>query len=177
MRIAQIKVYQFNELSEEAKEKAIEKLRDINVDYEWWDGELEDFKRELREIGIEAEEIFFDLNYGGYIYINKGGVFDERRLLKVASIDLRRREARDALTYGIELKTRYLGGGGGYNYFDPDNFPKVNICEWLKEKLEDFRKELSDTYDYLTTEEAVTETIEANEYEFLEEGELFRLRG
>ena len=35
MRIRETKVYPFDELSEDVKEKAIEKLYDINVDHEW----------------------------------------------------------------------------------------------------------------------------------------------
>ena len=54
------KVYRFDELTEEAKEKAIEKLWDINVDYEWWDCVFEDAKT----IGLEITE--FDIDRGSY---------------------------------------------------------------------------------------------------------------
>ncbi len=176
MRIAQMRVYQFDELSEEAKEKALQKLRDINVDYDWWELYYEGFREELREIGTEAEDFGFDLGRGAYLYINKGCFVDQRRFLKSAGVDLRRGEAKDALQYGIELCTKHLGGGDAYNYCDPNNLEDVNICEYLKDVLRGFWKELRDAYDYLISDEAVVETIEANEYEFTEEGELFRLK-
>ena len=176
MRIAQMKVYQFDELSEEAKEKTLEKLRDINVDYDWWEPYYEGFCEELRDIGIEAEDFGFDLGRGAYLYINKGYFANEERFLNSAGVDLRRREAKDALQYGIELCTEHLGGGDAYNYCDPNNLEDVNICEYLKDVLRGFWKELRDAYDHLISDEAVIETIEANEYEFSEEGELFRLK-
>ena len=42
MRIIETKVYKFEELSEEGKEKAVNNLSDINVDHEWWDFIYED---------------------------------------------------------------------------------------------------------------------------------------
>ena len=61
MRYEKIKVYEFNELSEEAKEKAIEKLWNINVDYEWWDCVYDD----AENIGLKIKE--FDLDRGSYV--------------------------------------------------------------------------------------------------------------
>jgi hypothetical protein len=37
MKTIEIKLYKFNELSDEAKNTVLERHRDINVDYEWWD--------------------------------------------------------------------------------------------------------------------------------------------
>lgn len=173
MRVAQVKVYKFSELSQEAKEKALKKLRDINVDYDWWKPELEQFQIELRDKGIEAEDFSFDLDRGTFLNITKGYVLDERRVLKSAGVDLRTGEAKDAINYGITLHHKHTGGGEGHNYFEPNNLPDVNICEWLKDILMDFWKELRDTYDYFITDEAAIETIEVNEYEFTEDGELF----
>ena len=46
MRIdtVETKVYPFNELSDEAKQAAIENLYDINVDYAWYESTYEDAK-------------------------------------------------------------------------------------------------------------------------------------
>ena len=35
-------IYTWDELNEKQQEKAIEKLWDLNVDYDWWDGVYED---------------------------------------------------------------------------------------------------------------------------------------
>jgi hypothetical protein len=44
--------------------------------------------------------------------------------------------------------------------------------EFLKSLLEDYRIILSKEYDYLTSRESIIETIEANEYEFDENGNI-----
>ena len=36
MRKIEVMLYEFRELNESAKEKAIERFRDFNVDYDWW---------------------------------------------------------------------------------------------------------------------------------------------
>ena len=44
--------------------------------------------------------------------------------------------------------------------------------EFLKSLLEDYSIMLQNEYEYLTSEEAIIETIEANEYEFTQAGKL-----
>ena len=56
MRTIEIKVYQFDELDEKAKEKAIESHRYCNVDYEWWDSVYEDAER----IGLKIRSFSLD---------------------------------------------------------------------------------------------------------------------
>ena len=46
-----ITVYTFSELSEDAKENAIENLSDINVTFDWWESIYE----ELKSIGFECK--------------------------------------------------------------------------------------------------------------------------
>ena len=40
MGTIETKVYKFNELSDTAKENAIDRLRNINVDYDWWEDDF-----------------------------------------------------------------------------------------------------------------------------------------
>ena len=56
MKTISINLYAFNELSETAKEKALQTLSDINVDFGWWDFIYEDAK----EIGLDLSG--FDLH-------------------------------------------------------------------------------------------------------------------
>ena len=60
MRIKEIKLYKFDELSDEVKEKVIERLWDINVDCDWWDAVFDD----AEQIGFEINA--FDLDRGRY---------------------------------------------------------------------------------------------------------------
>jgi hypothetical protein len=55
MKTRTINVYEFSELSDEAKEKAIEKLYDINVDYDWWDSNYEDFENLCQALCIDVD--------------------------------------------------------------------------------------------------------------------------
>ena len=56
--IKETKVYPFDELSDEAKKIVLEKLWNINVDYEWWDNvfeEIESFAEEQNKKVIFTE--------------------------------------------------------------------------------------------------------------------------
>lgn len=53
MKTIEISIYSFDELSDEAKERAREWYRDGALDYEWWDSIYEDFERICEILGIE----------------------------------------------------------------------------------------------------------------------------
>ena len=62
MRIKQTKVYEFAELSETAKEKAVQNLADINVSHEWWEHVYEDAAQ------AELKLTEFDIGRGSYCH-------------------------------------------------------------------------------------------------------------
>ena len=51
MRTEQINIYRFSELSEKAKQKAIEKRRYWNVSEDWWQGVYDEFKEDHPQYG------------------------------------------------------------------------------------------------------------------------------
>lgn len=53
MRIKEVKVYHYDELSEQAKKKAREWFAKDYPDYDWWDYLYEDFDKRAAELGIE----------------------------------------------------------------------------------------------------------------------------
>ena len=126
-------VYKFDELPDDAKESALEKLWDINVEYDWFDCTIDDAK----EIGIKISE--FDIDHGTI----KGEYYDDavdvkKAIMKnhgktcdtyqtVLEYDLRKNDVEDDLLYSL-----------------------------LQDYLSILRKE----YEYLTTKEAIIETIE-----------------
>ena len=59
METREYKVYTFDELSALGKEKALEKFREHNLDYEWWDCVYEDAKEVGSLMGIEIGNIYF----------------------------------------------------------------------------------------------------------------------
>ncbi|MFA7254446.1 MAG: hypothetical protein WC107_07930 [Patescibacteria group bacterium] len=52
-------VYKFDELSESAKQKAIEDYRQDGFYYEWWDAVYEDARQIGEILGIEIDNIYF----------------------------------------------------------------------------------------------------------------------
>ena len=61
MKTVTINLYQFSELSDEAKENAIKELYDINVDSDWWNSTYED----AAQINLKIKG--FDIDRGSYV--------------------------------------------------------------------------------------------------------------
>jgi hypothetical protein len=61
MKTIQVKLFEFNELAENAQQKAIEAHRYINVHHQWWDFIYADFIAVCQTIGItvDSRKIFF----------------------------------------------------------------------------------------------------------------------
>jgi hypothetical protein len=163
-------LYKFDELSDEAKEKAIERLADINVDYEWWKGIYED----ASNIGLKLTA--FDIDRGSYAEGNFTLSAEE-----VAANIIRDhgemcetyKTAENFLKEHDPVYADYMDEKSE-NYESGESEDKLQEMEseFLKSLLEDYRIMLSHEYDYLTSEEAIKETIEANEYEFLDNGDM-----
>jgi hypothetical protein len=170
-------VYNFDELTESQQDKAIEKLYDINIDYEWYDGIYED----AEQIGLKITS--FDIDRASYC----NGEFLELAE-EVAELILRNHGAHcetyqtaksflDEVKPLIELRDNFADDDNTseeeYKNFD-NNTEKIEELEedFLKLLCEDYRIMLSKEYDYQTSREAIIETIHANEYEFDENGNI-----
>ena len=193
MRTIETKVYKFNELSEEAKENAIDKLRDINVDYNgWWE---DDF---LLDIGLPkniSKKVDVILANEGCVMFNwKQIYFDLDRSFYIQFVNL---EVEDKY---IDLFRQFLGipktlWKNVYYEFVNSSYANIDttiefehqenkdftekqwiILEEAKEKFNNLvynaKQVLRDSYYYLISDESIIETIEANDYEFTEEGNL-----
>lgn len=161
MREHTIKLYKYEELTEKAKQKAIENLWDINVDYEWWDSVYED----AANIGLKITS--FDIGRSNSIE----GEFEESPGYVITKILSEHGEGTE--TYKTALRYRdteweFVDEDGDYDGENEDA-----ISEFLHDLLEDYLVMLRNEYEYLTTKEAIEETIIANEYEFTEDGKLF----
>lgn len=163
-------LYKFEELSDDAKDKAIEKLWDINVDYDWWQWTYDD----AEEIGLKLTG--FDLDRGSYC---KGDFIDTAEYTAKKIIDNHGDTCCEAYTdaqnYLKELEAaiaKNLEENADCDY--PEDYLDTEEIddEFLRNLLEDYRILLQKEWDYLTSIEAIIETIEANEYEFDEDGNL-----
>jgi hypothetical protein len=163
-------LYKFEELSEEAKERAIENLWDINVDHDWWDSVYMD----AENIGLKIDE--FDIDRGSYAR----GKFTLSA--EEVAANIMRDHGESCETYKTAENFLKEHDPVFASYMD-ENSPDYESreseeklldieSEFLKSLLEDYRIMLSEEYDYLTSDEAIKETIEANEYEFTKDGKL-----
>jgi len=169
MRTIETTVYKFSELSDSAKEKAIQNLSDINVNDEFWH---EYVIEDAETIGLKITE--WDINRG---YAK--GKFTESAFDVAESIfenhggDSETINTAEVYLCSYEATVCKNNRENADEEFPEDFLDTEEIdAEFLKSLLEDYRIMLSKEYGYLTSEKAIIETIEANEYEFLDNGKL-----
>jgi len=166
-------IYTFQELSEKAKEKAIEKLLNINLEDQWWEFEYED----AANIGLKLTAFDLDRNKhakGKFIW-SATEVAD-----KIMSEHGNKCETyKTAFNFLNERDTLVRKFSDGIstdivteeNEYEFDQEADELEEQFLEDILEDYANILQKQYEYLYSEEAIIETIEANEYEFTEDGE------
>lgn len=162
-------LYKFDELSDDAKDKAVERLYDINVDYDWWQWTYDD----AEEIGLKLTG--FDLDRGSYC---KGEFINTAENVAQKIIENHGDTCetyKDAQNYLRDLEiaiAKNLEENADCDY--PEDYLDTEEIddEFLRNLLEDYRISLQKEWDYLTSREAIIETIESNDYEFDEDGNL-----
>lgn len=173
MRIKQIKVYPFDELSDEAREKAIEKLSDINLFDDWYQVTYED----AEQVGLKLTG--FDIGRGNYCkgeFIESAKDTAERIIHNhgqdcetyKTAIEFNEDSAKLYMKYPVEMDK----DGFDNNEEERDEEQEETDAEFLKAILEDYRIILQKEYEHLASETTIIETIKANEYEFTADGEL-----
>ena len=123
MRIAEVKVYQFDELSDEAKGKAVEEFLTINVDYDWWDCTYED--AEIIDLKITS----FDLDRNKHA---KGNFVDcavntARKILKEHGNTCETYKTATAFLQKIKDKEKEVG--------DDEYYAVEEECAEIEEKF------------------------------------------
>ena len=193
MRQEIIKVYSFQELASDVQEKLIEKHVNINTEFDWFDFIVEDWINKLNQIGFIDSKIFFS----GFYSQGDGACFTCERVdipLIINSLIYcngsydKQYDIIEKLTYGglcncwlENVSSNYCHENTvithfriehGHCFFD-------SIAKDIEKEINDLRKllcysiyqELEQDYEYLTSEEAIKDTLTANEYEFLANGE------
>lgn len=164
----------FKELSKEKQEELLEKYRDVNGNYDWWDGYLESFVEDCKEKGIIVDrgDITFDL--------------DRNSHFGVSTIDF---ELKKPQCLSIELISKARKIGYFYSDFPTMSWNKTRgdvfqielwgsknksrdierISKQINEKVDIFGKlceeyyhKLQKEYEYMYTDEAVIDYIENN---------------
>jgi hypothetical protein len=175
MRTVTKTYYSFSELSEEAKQQAINKLCNINVSYDWWELTYDDAK----QVGLKITG--FDLNRGSYVE----GSLPNHSMNECIDL-IFANHGEECETFKLATKFRAEWNNLVKNYSDGVKLDEVaedkeyEFDQNADDMEEDFKNELCECYltilrkeyEYQTSEEAIIQTIEANEYELDEEGNL-----
>lgn len=150
-RTVETKIYSFEELSEEAQEKAIEKFNDCGVDYDWWD----DTYRDAKQCGIKING--FDLDRNSRINI---------------SLEKSATEVAKALKSDWGEDTELCKLANSFLRMPPNkrNLSEDNFVEQLGEI---YLSMLTQGYEFRQSDEYISEFIIANEYEFTKNGDLW----
>ena len=181
------KIYEFKELSKEAQEAVIEKFNDINTDHEWYQFTYEDQMERLETMGYSDIEI----NFSGFWSQGDGASFtahvDLEKWLKAHKLSSKYRalynRANEFSCNIVRISSRYSHENtvdtdlNGYSESEKantqaDEVEKL-ILESTREEARAIYKMLETDYDYLTSREAIIDTIEANDWRFLADGTQF----
>mgnify|MGYP001239080685 CR=1 FL=1 len=194
MKTKSYPVYDFDELSEEAQDHAIEKLYDCNVDFPGWeDYILDEWQHEkLPALGYIDAKIY----YSGFSNQGDGACFTAK-VDELTWIESHKAKSELKALYSYINKGNYINVNietSGRYYHEQTMRVNVELDTWgtnIPEKvqeqadqlerwiLEDARgearniyKELEKAYDYATSREVIIETIKANEWTFDDRGNL-----
>lgn len=171
MKTIHLKLYQFTELPEQGKEKAIADNADFNVNYNWWDMVYED----ARNIGLKITG--FDLDRAHYcnaeyiydaIYTARQITLDHGEQTDTYRIATDFQESRDLL-----ITTWPKDEIGELEQVDEMDEALDNVeNRFLKSLALAYLRILDNEYDHLTSDKAIADALTANEYWFTADGKM-----
>jgi hypothetical protein len=167
-------VYKFNELSDDAKQTALESLYDINVDHEWWDWEFEGAKNVLLEItGFDLDRNRHCTgNFMEYAEDTANKIIAEHGEM-CETYQTAQRFIDETRALLVKMPEKLDDEGYDENEYEREQAQEDLDGEFLRAILEDYSIILQKQCEYLQSEEAIIETIEANDYDFTVDGKLF----
>jgi len=199
-----IVTYQFDELSPEAKKRAIGKFRDSGKDWSDSDHEdlVEDFKQQLQELGFPHEDVMAAIGFvqgdgvgfAGSLdwreYIEKNKLKQFKPLLESDEVDLSVKILRDHSPF-MRVEWDYYGPTGEtlpekprkprkrWGWKEPLEKVVNDFIEHLeghiREVAADLYRQGSDTILYAGSDEGIEERLqEEDRYEYLEDGTPYR---
>jgi len=174
----------FEELNDEQKSKAISDNYDINTDYEWHDCAIEDAKEIGNLMGFDIDDIYFS----GFSSQGDGACFNSSfSHVKGILANVKDYAPLDTTLHAIAKDIQDLhrkafytvcGSTVQYGHYSHEYSMRIGLeeekgeCdyeEW-KEVLADFARwiysNLESQYNFLTSNEAIAESLISNEVEF-----------
>ena len=171
MKTIKIKLYEFSELSEQAKKTAIENLYDCNVNYEWWECMYDD----AENIGLKITSFDLDRNRHAKGEFNLSPAEVAQNILNEhGNMCETYKTAEKFLSDFNPLFADYLDEASeNYESLELENQMLELETEFLNSLLEDYSILLQKEYEYLCSEDAIIETIETYGYDFKVNGEIY----
>lgn len=155
-------IFTLDELSPKARETAVNNNRYWNVEYcDWWESTFEDARR----VGLEIKSFDLGPRPSCEGYFTKSGEDTARAIIAEHGPDCA--TVADAIYFLKSLAALPLEEGE-----ESPSDDDLEACEgeFLRSLLEDYRIMLGHEYEYLLSDDAVAESLVANEVEFLEDG-------
>ena len=192
MRTIEIKLYNFNELSEESKKVAIEEMRDRyyerNTFASWAIDDCSLFEppqKEMEElfgkyydfplIKNTRKNIYFSTDRGWYLSCDQAMVVrNDEQFLKWLGID-RSIEGLENVSYIIYTPTtRFASTTIKFDDY-PLEFDDLiyGACVKFKDHIDNVLRRIEKDIEYRFTDEAIMVDIVSNEYEYTEDGRLY----
>jgi len=175
MRTIETKVYQFSELSEEAKETALSNWSGT-CEYFWRSEVIETIKKALDQYGFNFKNYFIDWNYIHGCYYTIDSVHSDE-ILNLSGVRLWKYLKNNYSSIDLSGNCPFTGVCFDEDFLD-------NIREFLKKpNSQNFEELIADSvyntinsgckdFEYQQTEEYFADHAEANGYEFTEDGKL-----
>ena len=174
MKTRTYKVYKFAELTDDQKQKVIENYYDINVSHDWWEclySDAENVLLKLDSFGLDRDRhctgdfIESADDIANKIISEHGETCETWGTATNFIAD----KAALVKKYSDGIQTDIVAEDNEYNF---DNDCNDLDTEFLRAILEDYSVMLQKEYEYYTSEEAIIETLEANDYDFTISGDI-----
>jgi hypothetical protein len=192
MRIEERKIYKFQELSEDAKKRAIEKYRESNDDIFWQSEIFDSFKAIFEHSNIKIRDYSLGLCSRSIVKFDIedqiGDLSGVRALAWLENNLLYK--LRISRSEYLKKRKAYLSYGSEYRIGKIKPCPFTGVCydeTFLESLIEDlksgstikeayssladtYEKILQSEYDHQNSEDYISEHLTVNDYEFLETG-------
>lgn len=184
------KTYTFDELPKDVQDKVCqsEPFRWINVDYDWWEFDCltgwssEEMKKyhfpKNSPDLLKYKRLYFNLDRAAYIQFQDAEFADDEIARKFLGVSKRLWDKTNFIINAIphrESNTRLKYECGDYEKEFTEK--EIEILDQAVERFADKVHEawvmLRDQYEYLTSRDAIEDSIRANGYKFLENGKVF----
>jgi hypothetical protein len=175
MRTITIELYPFDELNMATQKKVLEKYHDINTDHDWWNNVYYMYTETLKKQGFTCNKDFtFSLYTQGHNARIESASLD---LIEWIKCDPKNRDRFSTLNEWIN---GFNISSGRVDHDHIGDAPETvddlydELHEIIQAEVNEIQEHmLRDLYsdcDYLSSDEAIKDTFEANEYTFESDG-------